>query len=282
MLGLVQKPSRRLATAAPVVGELRVFGVQGWLAWFATLCALHALCYLYVVRSGSAFTKKHFRPKPHLAAHVLPQLLGFVVLAYHGCVFWFAHQLADTEPLGDFFSHGEVMGTFMTGFQLYEAVACIPPSAERLRGNAYEMLGHHVTTFYMGLLSYYYRSFHYYCPFFMGISELSSLPLAGVDFFKYFPAIRKSFPNANEACRVAFAVSFLTIRGVWWPYISLDFWRRAVPVMRGAATTEAPGFVLATFMFLNVAMTLLQFYWASIILTAIVQKARGDARHKEA
>ena len=48
--------------------------------------------------------------------------------------------------------------------------------------------------------------------------------LAFVDLFKFFPTLRTVFPITNELVRTAFALSFLAIRGAYWPYISYCFW----------------------------------------------------------
>ena len=51
----------------------------------------------------------------------------------------------------------------------------------------------------------------------MGMSEISSIPLAVMDFFKQFKPVAQQLPAVNEACRVMFSILFLPIRGVYWP-----------------------------------------------------------------
>ena len=43
-----------------------------------------------------------------------------------------------------------------------------------------------------------------------------------------------------------------------------------------------PAFAINTFLVSNILMTMLQWYWASLIVTAVVQMVVGDPRHKEA
>jgi hypothetical protein len=127
---------------------------------------------------------------------------------------------------------------------------------QRLRGGAGELVGHHVVSILLSYLCYYHQAFHFYSPGFMGVAEISSLPLAVVDFFKHFPALRTHFSTTNELTRQVFAVLFLALRGVYWPICSLGFWRAtlatfdagaqaqaAVPVLCAAA--EAPNAQLA-------------------------------------
>ena len=165
----------------------------------------------------------------------------------------------------------------------------------------------------------------------MGVAELSSLPLAFVDLFKYFPKVRvrdsstqaarffihvrpshtslslalllathtkqvkAHFPITNEAVRNVFAVSFLWVRGFYWPYCSIAFWRTQLAIFAAQAAAAASATArkpapppllqtptIYTFLACNVLMTGLQWYWASIILTAIWRLVTGDPRHKDA
>jgi hypothetical protein len=113
----------------------------------------------------------------------------------------------------------------------------------------------------------------------MGLSELSSLPLAFVDFFKQFPKVRAKYPGFNEFVRVLFAASFLPIRGLYWPYASYTFWVHALKALDEGST--APTFVIYTFMVCNIIMTLLQWFWASLVIKGILAKMRNDPKAKE-
>ena len=165
-----------------------------------------------------------------------------------------------------------------------EADSIVTCALQRLRGtrpNSYELLGHHVTALLLAVLVYYAQAFQFYAPAFMGLPELSSLPLAFVDLFKHFPSLRKGVPAANELARNIFAVTFLAVRGCYWPYCSVAFWRSAFAAMADENAQLLARPIVHTFLVCNVLMTALQWYWASIILTAIVRLLRGDPRHKD-
>jgi len=138
-----------------------------------------------------------------------------------------------------------------------------------------------MTALLLAYLVYYHQAFQFYAIPFMGVPELSSLPLAFVDLFKQFPSVRGRFPMTNELVRNVFAATFLALRGFYWPYCAIAFWRTTLAAI-DAGTVPFSDTVTNIFLGSNVFMTLLQWYWSSIILKAIVQKLTGDPRFKEA
>ena len=51
----------------------------------------------------------------------------------------------------------------------------------------------------------------------MGMSEISSVPLAVMDFFKQFKSVKARYESVYEIIQVIFCLLFLPIRGVYWP-----------------------------------------------------------------
>jgi len=262
-------------------GNLLLFGHQAWLVGFAGLLALHAACYL-AARFGTKGTMlEPLGQKPMMAAHFLPQLVCFVLAAYWGGGDWVTTMPPMPAPrdMGLYLPQGERISCLMIGFQLYELVACIP--CPRLRGPINELLGHHLIVLLLSFLCYYGQAFHWYAPAFMGMAEISSIPLSFVDLFKQFPALREPLSVTNEAVRTVFAILFLIFRGFYWPFCSIWFWGDTLAML--ASPTPAVGTpVIAVFLVCNVLMTFLQWYWASLIVKALVQMAKGDPRAKEA
>lgn len=150
-----------------------------------------------------------------------------------------------------------------------------------MRGAANELIVHHIVAILLAALVYYYQAFQYQGPAFMGMAEISSLPLAIVDLFKQFPELRKHFPMTNELARNLFAVSFLVLRGAYWPLCSYRFCMITAAVLSSGAPIAFPMWAVYIFVGGNVLMTFLQWYWASIILKAIYFLAIGDERHKD-
>merc|ERR1719162_2958404 len=108
----------------------------------------------------------------------------------------------------------------------------------------------------------------YQAPFFFGVSEISSLPLAFMDLFRYSKELSDKHPTIKEAMSVSFASLFLVFRCVYWPFVTVDFW------MSMYAST-APWWLKATWYFFNVGLTLLQYYWGYLIVKAIIKKLKG-------
>lgn len=261
-------------------GSLELFGRPAWLVGFCGLCALHVFCY-FMATSRLGFSGSPLAKQPHLAAHFLPQLVGFLALAYYGGGAWINDMPPVETAIGDYLYVGERVSCIMIAFQMYEIAATIP--AKRLRGLYYEMVGHHCITLLLSVLAYHYQAYHYWAPCFMGMAEISSVPLAFVDFFKMFPAVKAALPTTNELSRNCFAALFLPIRGVYWPYSSYKFWRTSLAFLAAVPmAAQPPSAVVYTFCACNVVMTLLQWYWASLILKALFQLLRGDPSHKEA
>ena len=105
-------------------GNLVLFGYPAPVAMFGIYIMIHMLGYLIIVSGffdGSSIAKK-----PHLAAHFLPQLIGFMLLAYYGGGAWLT-AMPEAEPgPGEYLYVGERIAMHMLAFQLYELVACIP------------------------------------------------------------------------------------------------------------------------------------------------------------
>jgi hypothetical protein len=121
-------------------------------------------------------------------------------------------------------------------------------------------VGHHAST---ALLSWFVMGpfVHYYALFFIGVAEVSNMPLTVVDACKAFKPLRKIVPTLNTLSRLSFAVSFVVIRIVWWPIVSFGFWQLSLEALRtGSAKNSA---VVGVFLVGNVFLTGLQFLWGA-------------------
>ena len=79
------------------------------------------------------------------------------------------------------------------------------------------MLFHHACVIVVGSMSAFFTNgFRYFTPFFYGLIEISSVPLAAMNAFKGNPELAQRYPLANQLIRLVFAVSFLTVRFFMW------------------------------------------------------------------
>ena len=75
------------------------------------------------------------------------------------------------------------------------------------------------------------------------------------------------FPTVAKALGAAFALAFVGVRIVAWPWASYVFWLDVLEVL---AARAHPAAVCATFLATNASLSLLQLYW----LVEIVRAAR--------
>ena len=149
----------------------------------------------------------------------------------------------------------QLLASVMLAYQIYNFAVCfvLPEECGKIEHKL-----HHATT---GLLAYFvlYPYAHYYAVFFVGIAEITNVPLTVVDACRAFPELRSMIPTVNTWFRTIFAVTFFLIRGLWWPYVSYQFWLQSIELLRtGTAHRNSVVFI---FLISNVGLTLLQFYW---------------------
>ena len=337
-------------------GNLQIFGMQAWIFLFLALTQLHIACYLSI-KSAMIGKKSRFatlKADAQLAAHFLPQLVGFVLTAYVGAGDWLYDMPSHTGlSIASYVPQGERVSCVIIGFQLYEIVALL---LSPVRARLLHILSHSLLT----RLSFSHfsrsgcavRTMSSFCTtrsrccslgcatiskrtnttrralwaspssppcrsplstssnifqrcacaiaahrqhaFLFTFDPLTPLSLALL-LVKHTKQVKAHFPITNEAVRNVFAVSFLWVRGFYWPYCSIAFWRTQLAIFAAQAAAAASATArkpapppllqtptIYTFLACNVLMTGLQWYWASIILTAIWRLVTGDPRHKDA
>lgn len=263
MFGIGKKP----LPPPPAPVEQLLFGLPVYQSVCLLLCALHLV--------GFAVARSSGVKDPHLAGHFLPQLLGFIALAYQGSDWFFMTDAV--EDIRAYYAPGERIAATMIGFQVYELLACIPSPRLRMGGL---MIMHHTIAGGLAYFAYFYQVYHHYAIFYMGTIELSSLPLAFVDLFKYYPKLRTEWPAANEMARTLFAPCFLVLRTFMWPFVSFRFWQDSL------AAQADPNCGVVNIIYLyqacNIPMTLLQWYWSTLIFKALYLKIIGDPKAKDA
>jgi|TARA_B110000003_G_C16507095_1_gene479687 hypothetical protein len=112
--------------------------------------------------------------------------------------------------------------------------------------------------------------------FFFGFCEISSIPLAVVDFFhpKHFEKLTKSsklLASINEMSRYSFAALFLMMRAIYFPYVVgfmllPDIYNLLQDSRSGANEQVLYGIALSAS-----SLTLLQLYWATLILKQVAK-----------
>jgi hypothetical protein len=175
-------------------------------------------------------------------------------------------------------------------------------------GGSFDLLmhAHHmgmllITCIVLGVLSFDYYPTQYgdgggvgggwpvassYAPVFLGVIELSSIPLQIVDLFhpKKAPGwcdyMQKSpfLSTVNELARTSFAVLFLAVRGIYFPYMIVttvlpECWIALTGLWYSTSAPTPPPICLPIAMILIFAMafTSLQLHWATLVVKQIVK-----------
>ena len=267
---------------APVLGDV---SMQPAFAPFVGMMGLHLGCVYLAKRNGGELATK-----PHLAAHFVVTLLAFSALAAVGCHGWFVQDLSGVDTIAGYVGAGRLLSLMQLSFMAYECTAIViaPEGKERaaLLGPGGIMLIHHLAVVGLAYLVCTRQYMHYYAIFFFGVPELSSVALAFIDLFKAFPLLKKANAAVNEAARTGFAVAFLPVRVGMWTVAAYRFWIDSLAAIDAAtAVGSTPMPVTAgTAMGIcaaNVVLTLMQYYWASLILKALAKKIQGKPPGKD-
>ena len=162
------------------------------------------------------------------------------------------------------------------------------------------MILHHIGMFMtaaisMGILSNGVPIFAYYAPFYFGIVEISSIPLIIVDIFHPKHKAWNMYLNSNErsgwimklndTARPLFALLFILVRMVAFPYISIMGVLRdalhvtSLPLEQRNNVPNLPLYIIA---FLNVAFSCLQFYWGTLLIRQIIKLLNGPTTKTKA
>lgn len=133
------------------------------------------------------------------------------------------------------------------------------------------MLAHHVAVLCVGGISCFGRNgFRYHAPFFFGVIEISSVPLAIVNFCKNNrELVDKRYPNLYLQIRIVFSVIFFIVRVIMWTPLMRDVLRSAA-LLGWTCHTHLCGLGLGCFWLSATFLSCLQYYWALLILKGYV------------
>jgi len=246
--------------------QLQHIGIISFGIW-----VMHAVSMNLAERSFGDMSTKEM----HLAGHQAVSLVIFTIMAVLGTNGWVnldaSYGDCFEKRTTGFCAASEVLIKLMAAFQTYEVLIAL--YVPKLRGPGCQMLIHHVATLTLSVVGLGFQYTHFYALFFLGMVEISSVPLSVMDMFKFFPALAARHPVLAENTKVLFAVSFLPTRVLYFPYMSAGFWADAFIDLSAGIV---PVWVVMTFLVSNLILTGLQFYWGSLVIKGIIRKATGQ------
>lgn len=215
----------------------------------------------------SAEEKKAARAADLKKSYQLTNMLVNLVLGCMG-IYYTMHISLDAPTLDKIigYEHFKVFSLAQIGYQLWALVIGI-----FFVNETSTMLVHHVAVICVCATSaFVHCGFRYYTPYFYGLIEISSVPLAIMNSFKDNKHWIKAYPEIYTAVRMVFAIMFLLVRVVLWtPFYWSFFAIASMLLYSGGSTTSRV--VLSCFILASLVLTFLQYFWASKIVAALVK-----------
>ncbi|KAL1515366.1 hypothetical protein AB1Y20_001995 [Prymnesium parvum] len=217
--------------------------------------------------------------KPFFCARNLVSLAAFTSFAYSGLSHWNGTVINYEPSLFGFDEHGWVLCKKMTGFQFFDILVSMSvPSLRKA-----EHVGHHVLAAGCAICALTGPVFTKYAVYYFGLVEVSSVPLCFVDVYRTVPQLAKGSKLhfvTNEIARTVFALTFIGLRVVHWPYVT---WVMLNEMYIAWSKDDLRGFhfQFAYLLVVLLALSLLQQYWGYKVLKALWKMIIGDMGNRE-
>lgn len=127
------------------------------------------------------------------------------------------------------------------------------------------MLVHHMSAMLAAPPAFFTVGFRYYSPFFGGVTEVSSIPLAIMNMFKRNKDWIARYPTSYSIVRALFAASFLYLRCYLWIKHVLYYLRLVALTGTAATNMFMKGYLWMSVWAISL-LTLMQIYWGILIV----------------
>jgi hypothetical protein len=255
-----------------------------WITWGLGCLSLHTLLYVFFAR---ILPKGPWTELPAFTAHQVVALLVMVYTTVLGFQYWFSIP-EESDMVMDVNENGIYLGHLVMGGMLLWDI----PSGFLADGMGDPVMhAHHVGMLIVAAITLGVFSSQplgsCYAPFFFGVIELSSIPLAIVDVFHPKQAAWHDYhltsnvlATLNEISRILFALLYILVRAIYFPYVALT---QVLPDFLSASTkaSQADAPAMWAIIFLSLLFTGLQMYWGSLVVRQVV-KALGAGGSKAA
>ncbi len=203
------------------------------------------------------------------------QLTNFLVNLVLGCLgIYFQMKLpwdASTMDKIVGYEHVKLFAVGQIGYQLWAL-----PIGIIFIGETKQMIIHHVAVICVCSTSAFIRcGFRYYNPYFYGLIEISSVPLSIMNAFKDNKHWIKLYPEVYSTVRLVFGCLFLLVRVVLWTPFYWNFFALELMLLYSSESIVTK-LILATFLIASLVLTVLQYFWASKIISALVKGSGSE------
>lgn len=254
--------------------------------WQLGLSLMAAQCLLYIFFK-SILPQGPWSEDPGFSSHQIVTIPIMWYLTYNGFCEWFSkadHGYAPVDRILGPHPEPDLSLIVMVVMLFWDIPTGLCVTS--LREPA--MLLHHIAMFLtatlaLGVWSGGHPLLGYYAAYYFGVIEISSVPLIFVDLFHpkrraWFHYLKNSAPKSlhsfNEMNRVLFAILFLLVRAISFPYVSFcsvipDILHvAALPLEERRNVSVVPLYSMAA---LNLFFSCLQFYWGTLVLRQVIK-----------
>jgi hypothetical protein len=228
---------------------------------------MYKLLVLWFCGVPSAYYISYYLTKGDLLSYEITCLLCNIHLASAGIIGWF--ELFDIDisnaKVNPFFGHSDYVVNYLivplAMYQFWNSIFCM--FHHNLR--SFQTLTHHILAFILALCGL--DSFlHYWAIYFFGITEISSVPLTIMAIIKLCNRCDYVF---YKWCRTLFAITFLWIRVLCWPYYYIICVFQATQYYIDGSLYPPYYFIFTS---ISTALTMLQLLWGYKIIKNITKR----------
>ena len=257
--------------------------------WFLVLPIIYILiaAIFRVLNIGAGKSKKGSRTSDVLSFYIVG-LICVIYISIFGIIGWFEIPLeynnvvltTDVYP-ETIFSQSQYIENYliypMIMFQGWNLILCLFLSEL----NDMTMLAHHTVVILSCQGSLQSKFMQYYSLYMYGILEISNIFLTFMDVFKLFPTLIENYPLLYQIIRNSFAVSFIIVRLIGFPYYMYFFERDLIYLFWNPKYRLIPisdSYLLFVFSS-TIFVVILQFYWGSIIIRSLLGTGKKKINH---
>jgi len=246
------------------------------ITWVLSIAAVITLIHFVLLQIVKVLQGNKGGPTPHATWKASYQLTNLLVNLVLGCVgiYYQLYIVKWDETIIDRIVGHEHMMFFsatQVGYQLWAL-----PIGIIFIGETKSMIIHHVAVICVGSVTAFIScGFRYFTPYFYGMIEISSVPLSVMNAFKNNPHWIEKYPNVYKNVRLVFGITFLLVRVVLWTPIYGNFFS-LVSMLLYSSDIYSTQIILTIFTLASLVLTILQYFWASKIIAALVKGGREN------
>lgn len=248
--------------------------------WFISLPVAFVCVSLCLRIGGMRGKTKLGSAEADVMSFELVAAVSLVHLAYHGVGIWFQF-FGDLQAVVDGGVYTEstvIRDSILIPMLAYQSWNLAAGLYLKEFGD-FPSLAHHAVTIGISYFTITGPVFHYYAVYFLGVSEVSTIPLTfPVDIFAKFPRYQEQFPMLNTVGRLLFATLFMITRVIYFPILDYFFWTECYQLYMSAGIREY--FPVVFFLVANIFMTGLQFFWGAKMFGFITNTLKGPPEKK--